>query len=160
MLQQVCEELHNFDFEKGRVNHSGTFTIAGGMIFLPFLLDGQRFLIVGSVLNDGMYTYHETGIKNDDDTKAAGLHDETWAGTICALAVPPTVIALSEDIKAWVDEYGEASKSPYSSEEVIGVYSYTKASSVGGSSSGGIKPITWQDMFANQLKRWRRVAFS
>jgi hypothetical protein len=159
MLQQVCEELHNFDFEKGRENHSGTFTIAGGTISLPFLLDGQRFLIVGSVLNDGMYTYHANGINNDDDTEAVGLHDESWAGTICALAVPPAVIALSEEIKQWVEDYGETSKSPFSSEEVIGVYSYTKANSATGS-SGGIKPITWQDMFASQLKRWRKVAFS
>ena len=156
MLQQVCEELHNFDFEKGRVDHDGTFTIADGMISLPFLLDGQRFLIVGSVLNDGMYTYHETGIKNDDNTSAAGLHDETWAGTICALAVPPAVIALSEDVKAWVEKYGEASESPYTSEDVIGAYSYTKATTGNASES---KQISWRTVFADRLKRWRRVAF-
>lgn len=153
MLQQVCEHIHNY-FIKDR--HVGTFTIAGGMIELPFLLDGQRFLIHGSVLNDGIYTYHSNGIKSDDDAEVVGiLQDETWAGTICALAVPPAVIALSKDVKAWVDTNGSAVASPYTSESVIGVYSYTQKT--GGSGAGGT--VSWQDVFRDQLNRWRKVAF-
>ena len=151
MLQQVCENIHNY-FIKDR--HDGEFEIAEHMISLPFLLDGQRFLISGSALNDGVYTYHAAGIKNDDDTAVVGLQDETWAGTICALAVPPAVIALSGEVKAWVDANG-ASNSPYASENVIGVYSYTKAT--GGSGAGGA--ITWADVFKDRLNRWRKVAF-
>ena len=151
MLQQVCENIHNY-FIKDR--YTGTFEIAGHAISLPFLLEGQRFLITGSALNDGVYTYHAAGIKNDDDTVAVGLQDETWAGTICALAVPPAVIALSGEVKAWVDANG-ASSSPYASENVIGVYSYTKAT--GGSGAGGA--ITWADVFKDRLNRWRKVAF-
>ena len=151
MLQQLCESICNYFIKD---TFDGQFEIADGMISLP-LLDGQRFLIQGSVLNDGMYTYHDTGIKNDDDTEAVGLQDETWAGTICALAVPPAVIALSAEIKAWVDEYGDQVNSPYTSENVIGVYSYTKAT--GGSGAGGA--VTWQDQFKDRLKRWRKVAF-
>ena len=124
------------------------------MISLP-LLDGQRFLVQGSALNDGMYTYHESYIGNDDDTDAVGLQDETWAGTICALAVPPAVIALSGEIKAWVDANGEAINSPYTSESVLGVYSYTRAT--GGHGAGGV--VGWMDVFADKLKRWRKVAF-
>lgn len=155
MLQQVCEYLNNFDFNKGQDTHTGTFTIEGGSLPLSFLKDKQRFLIVGSDLNDGMYTYHANGIKNDDDTTAVGLQDETWTGTICALAVPPAVIALSGEIKAWVDANGAVVNSPYTSENVLGVYSYTKAS--GGSGAGG--SVTWQDTFRNQLKRWKKVSF-
>jgi hypothetical protein len=151
MLQQIMDYVHNY-FIKDR--HDGIHEIADGMISLP-LLDGQKFLIVGSVLNDGVYTYHDTGIKNDDDTEAAGLHDETFDGTICALAVPPAVIALSGEINAWVEENGDAVNSPYQSENVIGVYSYTKAS--GGSGAGGA--VTWSDVFKDQLNRWRKVAF-
>ncbi|MBO7624380.1 MAG: hypothetical protein J6S82_03630 [Bacteroidales bacterium] len=151
MLQQVCEYIHNYFIQ---ARHPGRYDIADGMISLP-LLDGQRFLITGSVLNDGVYTYHDTGITNDDDTEAAGLHDETFAGTICALAVPPAVIALSGEIKAWVDENGAALNSPYSSENVLGVYSYTKAT--GGSGAGG--SVTWGDVFGGQLNRWRKVSF-
>ena len=149
MLQQVMENIHNY-FIKER--HKGAFEIADGMISLPFMLEGQRFLIQGSVLNDGVYTYHAEGIKNDDDAVAVGLHDETFAGTICALAVPPAVIALSAEIKAWVDANSAALSSPYQSESFNG-YSYTLKS---GGGSGGNGPLTWRDQFGKQLDRWRR----
>ena len=151
MLNQICENLCNYFI---RDRFEGRFEIVDGMISLP-LLDGQRFLIRGSALNDGMYTYHDTGIKNDDDSEAVGLQDETWTGTICALAVPPAVIALSGEVKAWVEANGEAIKSPYSSENVLGVYGYTKAT--GGHGAGG--SVSWMDVFADRLKRWRKVAF-
>ena len=151
MLNQICENICNYFIQN---RFEGRFEIAGGMISLP-LLDGQRFLIQGSALNDGMYTFHDTGIKNDDDSVAVGLQDETWAGTICALAVPPAVIALSAEINAWVVANGEALRSPFTSESVLGVYSYTKAS--GGSGAGGT--VGWQDVFADKLKRWRKVNF-
>ena len=151
MLQQVCEHIHNY-FVKDRFE--GQFEIADGVISLP-LLDGQRFLIQGSVLNDGMYTYHADRIQNDDDTEEVGLHDETWTGTICALSVPPAVIALSGEINEWVAKFGESVNSPYSSENVLGVYGYSKA--VGGTGAGG--SVSWQDVYASQLNRWRKVAF-
>lgn len=151
MLQQVCEYIHNYFI---KAVHEGRYEIAGGMISLP-LLDGQRFLIQGSVLNDGVYTFHDTEIKNDDDTKAAGLHDETFTGTICGLAIPPEVISLSGEINEWVAENGDRVDSPYQSENVIGVYSYTKAS--GGSGAGGA--VTWKDVYGSQLSRWRRLSF-
>ena len=152
MLQQVCEFIHNRFIKEA---HCGNYAISNNRISLPFLLEGQRFWITNSVLNDGIYTYHANGIKNDDDTKVAGLQDETWAGTICALAVPPAVIALSAEIKAWVDANGEIVNSPYTSESVLGVYSYTKAS--GGTGAGG--SVSWQDVFGNQLNCWRKVSF-
>lgn len=151
MLHQVCENICNYFIQK---RLDGRFVIADGMISLP-LLDGQRFLIQGSTLNDGMYTFHETGVRNDDDSQAVGLHDESWDGTICALAVPPAVTALSAEIKAWVDANQESQYSPYSSESVLGVYSYTKAS--GGHGAGG--SVGWMDVFADKLKRWRKVSF-
>ena len=156
MLQQIMESVCNyFDDEKlGAKKYSGTYEIVDGTISLP-LLDGQRFLIQGSVLNDGVYTYHADHIGNDDDTDEVGLQDETWTGTICALAVPPAVIALSAEIQSWVDKFGEATATPYTSENVIGVYSYTKAQN--GSGAGGA--VTWQDAFKDRLKRWRKVAF-
>ena len=151
MLQQICENICNYFIQK---RLEGRFEIAGGTISLP-LLDGQRFLIQGSALNDGMYTYHENGIKDDDDSKAVGLKDETWVGTVCALAVPPAVSALSTEIKAWVAENGAALNSPYTGENVIGVYSYTKAT--GGHGAGGT--VGWMDVFADKLKPYRKVAF-
>lgn len=153
MLQQVCESIHNYFIKEPLC---GNFEISNGAISPSLdLVDGQRIWITGSVLNDGVYTYHADGIKNDDDTEVAGLQDETWAGTICALAVPPAVIALSAEISAWVASNGAAADSPYQSESVLGVYSYTKAT--GGSGAGGA--VTWRDVFGSRLDRWRKVAF-
>ena len=154
MLQQICENIHNYFIKTVR---KGRFVIADDMISLPFI-DGCRILIRGSMLNDGVYTYHENGLNNDDDTEAAGLSDESFTGTVCALAVPPAVIALSEEISQWVEKYGEAVNSPYQSENVIGVYSYTKASG-GQNGNGGEKPASWQTVFADRLNRWRKVMF-
>ena len=110
MLQQICECIHNFFI---REPHVGKYSIAGGVISpLDFLKEGQRFWITNSDLNDGIYTYHASGIMNDDDTEAAGLSDEDFSGTICAMAVPPAVIALSGEIRLWVEKYGDIVMSP------------------------------------------------
>lgn len=153
MLQQICEHLHNYFTAS---IYSGKFEIAESMISLP-LLEGQRFLISGSVLNDGMYTYHEDGITNDDDTEAAGLADEVWTGTVSALAVPPAVIALTGEISQWVGKYGDIVNNPYQSENVIGAYSYTKATTGSRSDSGNV--IGWQEVFRDRLNRYRRISF-
>ena len=150
MLQNVCEHIHNF-FIKDTLE--GKYEIADGMISLP-LIDGQRFLITGSVLNDGMYTYHTTWVGNDDDTGEVGLQAESFTGKISALAVPPAVIALAGEINAWVDKYSDTINSPYQSESVLGVYSYQKEAST----QNG-RPASWQSIFADKMNRWRKVSF-
>lgn len=154
MLQQVLEYIHNYFI---KTPNPGTYTIddSGMPSPLPSLLEGQRIWITGSVLNDGVYTFHADGIRDDDDTNAAGLQPETFAGTICALAVPPAVIALAGEISQWVENNGDAINSPYQSESFNG-YSYTLKSggSAQGSSAG---QIGWQTIFADRLARWRRL---
>lgn len=152
MLQQIMDHIHNKFI---RSAYPGTYTIADGTVSLPFLKEGQRFWIVGSDLNDGVYTWHEDGIKDDDDQSVAGLRAETFSGTICALAVPPAVTALAGEINAWVAENGGAVDSPYTSENVIGVYSYTKSS--GGTGAGGA--VTWQDVYKSRLDPYRKVSW-
>ena len=155
MLQQVCDHIHNYFIKSC---HVGTYAVAEGVLSpLPPLKEGQRFWIVGSDLNDGVYTYHSTGIRNDDDTEAAGLQDETWSGTVCSMAVPPAVIELSAEINSWVAKYGDAVNSPYQSESVIGVYSYSKKQSYAGSTKPN-QEGTWQDIFSSKLNRWRKVS--
>ena len=154
MLEQVCGHIHNFFI---RDPNPGTYTISDGTISpLPSILEGQRIWIVGSALNDGVYTYHAEGIKNDDDTEAAELSPETFSGSVCALGIPREVIELAKDISDWVAKYGDEMEKPFQSETVIGVYSYEKqtASKVGGGSS----IITWQDQFESRLNRWRKVS--
>lgn len=153
MLQQVMEYIHNYFIHRP---NAGTYRIEDGVISpLPQFLDGQRIWITGSVLNDGVYTWHADGIRDDDDNNAAGLQDETFAGTICALAVPPAVIALSEEISQWVDDNSDVLNSPIGSESFNG-YSYTlkTGGSTGGDSAG---QLGWQSIFGKRLNRWRKL---
>lgn len=151
MLQEVLEYIHNYFISKP---NPGTYTIADGVISAaPAFKEGQRIWIVGSDLNDGVYTWHQDGIRDDDDSEVVGLRAETFAGTICALAVPPAVIALSGEIKTWVDTNSEALSSPLQSESFNG-YSYQLKES--GNSTGGSSQITWRDIYGRQLERWRR----
>ena len=152
MLQEVMEYIHNY-FVK--TPHQGEFTIADGVISpLPALKDGQRIMIYGSDLNDGVYTYHDHGILDDDDIEVAGLQDECFAGAICALAVPPAVIAISGEISKWVENNRDAIDSPFASESFNGYsYSLKTGGSTGGDSAG---QIGWQNIFGRRLDRWRK----
>lgn len=155
MLQDVLNYLRNpFTInENGQPFHmeSGEFTITDDVLSLPFLLEGQRFMIVGSQLNDGVYTYHAEGIMNDDDDVRAGLRAETFYGAIFAMAVPPAVVAICAEIREWADKFSTIVNSPYQSES-FGGYSYTKASGAGGNGVAG-----WQEVFGKRLKAWKKL---
>ena len=138
MLEQVLRHLNNWFLVE---IHEGTFTVENGSIALPFLQNGQYFRICGSVFNDGLHQY-----------PAADLTDETFTGTVWALAVPKAVVTLSTDIAAWQEKNGEAVASPYQSES-FGGYSYTKRSA--GSDSGTLNG--WQDAFRGRLNDWRKL---
>ena len=138
MLEQVLRHLNNWFLVE---IHEGTFTVENGSITLPFLLTNQYFRIVGSVFNDGLHQY-----------PAGDLMDETFTGSVWALAVPKAVIDLSVEIEAWQEKNGEAVASPYQSES-FGGYSYTKRSA--GSESGTLNG--WQDAFRGRLNDWRKL---
>ena len=139
MLEQVLMNIRNWFPVKGGI-YSGTFTIKDGGITLPFLSDCQYFRICGSVFNDGLHQY-----------AATGLVDEEFSGAIWALAIPPSVVDLADEISKWQEKNGEASTSPYQSESFCG-YSYSKATD---SASGGA--VTWQSVFKRQLSAWRKI---
>nr|DAM87055.1 MAG TPA: Protein of unknown function (DUF3199) [Caudoviricetes sp.] len=138
MLEQVLRHLNNWFLVD---IHEGTFTVENGSITLPFLQANQYFRICGSVFNDGLHQY-----------PAADLTDETFTGTVWALAVPKAVVALAEDIAAWEKKNGEAAASPYQSES-FGGYSYTKRSA----GSDGSTLNGWQDAFRGRLNDWRKL---
>ena len=80
---------------------------------------------------------------------AADLTDEVFHGAVWAMAVPPTLIALSAEIEEYnKSDAGKAS--PYTSES-FGGYAYTKATDANGA------PIGWQKAFASRLNKWRRL---
>ena len=138
MLTELCAELRNY-FEVPNDRHFGKFEISGGSIApLGFLQEGQYFRIVGSVFNDGVYQY-----------PATSLTDEVFEGAVWAMAVPPTLIALTAEIEEYnKSDAGKAS--PYTSESFDG-YSYTKATDANGT------PIGWQKAFASRLNKWRKL---
>lgn len=92
MLEQVLRHLNNWFLVD---IHEGTFTVENGSITLPFLLTNQYFRICGSVFNDGLHQY-----------PAVDLTDETFTGSVWALAVPKAVIDLSVEIEAWQGKTG------------------------------------------------------
>lgn len=106
-------------------------------------------------MNDGVYTYHASGIKNDDDNATAGLANETFEGAIWPMRVPREVIELAGEISAWSTANAAAIASPYTSESVIGVYSYTLKSGASADGSDGV--LSWETQFAKPLNRWRKI---
>lgn len=144
MLEEVLRNLNNW-FEVPGKRLTGRFEVEGSALSLPdgWLLEGQCFLVSGSVLNDGLHQW------------PAELKDEFFQGEVIALAVPQAVIDLAERIAAWQEKYGKAAESPYQSES-FGGYSYTKASG-GGSQNGSQGGYTWQSAFRSELNRWRKL---
>lgn len=148
MLTELCKELNNW-FDKDRV--FGVFEIKDGMLVgaSDFLQEGQYFRIVGSVFNDGVYVY-----------PALNLKDEKFEGAVWAMAVPPSVVSLANEITDWNNLYGgvdSQAMSPYQSES-FGGYSYTKKSGSSYSGNQSIKsPDTWQGAFSAKLSKWRKV---
>ena len=114
MLEAVLIHLKNW-FVVPRGVRSGMYTIKNNTLEVPFLQNGQYFRICGSIFNDGVHKYGE-----------ADLQDETFYGTVWALAIPKSVVELAAEIEAWQKKNGDAVVSPYQSES-FGGYSYTKA---------------------------------
>lgn len=139
MLEQLLRQIKNYFVAE---KYFGVYKIEKGSITLPFLFEGQYFRIIGSVFNDGIYQY-----------PVSTLTDEEFDGAIWALAIPPEVISLADEIKNWQEKYGESANSPYQSES-FGGYSYTAKSN---NSMGGNKSFTWKDAFASRLNDWRKI---
>lgn len=151
MLQKVCEYLHNY-FVKDAIY--GKYTVSESSITPALhLKNGQRFLIHGSDMNDGVYTFHECGISNDDDDQSAELNDETFEGYICAMAIPREIDNIVREISEWQTKNAAVLDSPYTSES-FGGYSYTKATG-SGEDAGSV--ITWQSKFRNRLNAYRKI---
>ena len=139
MLTELCGVLRNW-FETDRI--SGTYTVENGSITLPFLHNGQFFRVVGSVFNDGVHQYPDYA-----------MADETFDGSIWPMSVPPALLCLGEEIKAWQEKNGDIAVSPYTSES-FGGYSYSKTTSGAATGAG---TVTWQSVFKSRLNQWRKI---
>lgn len=143
MLEQVLNFIHNFFVKE---TYRGTFKIVNGELQVDFLKPNQYYKIVGSIFNDGVHQY-SIGILAED---------EEFEGQIWAMAVPPAVIAIADEVDDWVNKYGDAVNSPYQSES-FGGYSYSKSSGQG--KDGTMKSnYDWRDVFGSRLNHWRKLS--
>ena len=151
-MTDLCEELHNWDFNRRAARYHGTYHVVDNQIDLTELVaDGsiqqdQYFRVVGSVFCDGVYKY-------GTDTLP---HDETFTGVVWAMYVPPEIYNLLDEINEWMDtEEGKKLSSPYSSES-FGGYSYSLKSNMtqdANASGAG----AWKAQFKTKLDRWRKL---
>ena len=140
MLEELLRTLNNWFEQDGLV---GDFKVVGGALLVPkgFLKGGQYIRVLGSTFNDGLHREGE-----------ADMVDEEFAGEVRALAIPPAVIALAQEIGAWVKANQKALDGPYASES-FGGYSYSKEGA--GASQGG--STGWRAHFRDQLNQWRKL---
>ena len=140
MLEAVLTHLKNWFVVPCGV-HEGTYTIENSTLELPFLQNGQYYRICGSIFNDGLHKYGDIEDK---------LQNETFTGTVWALAIPKAVIDLAVKIEEWQTKNGETVASPFTSES-FGGYSYTKATD---STTGAV--ATWKTVFKSDLNPYRK----
>lgn len=144
-IEDVCAELNNW-FDVKRAIGDFEITENGLTVFVDDIYDDQYYRIVGSVLNDGVY---QKGV-------AHTFKPEKFRGGVWAMAVPPAVIALCDEIDAYVEKYANQINSPFQSESFDG-YSYSKSSGYARENSGNINSADWKSVFAGRLNRWRKI---
>lgn len=146
-IYNVCQYLKNW-FDHSQPHYSGKITIESGALPETYGLKvGQYFRIVDSAVNDGVYQYPVTT-----------LIDEEFNGAIWGMALPKPFLALLDDIEAWQTKYAGVSSvamSPFTSENVPGVYSYSKSS--GANDTTKDKSGTWQGVFGARLAPYRKM---
>ena len=137
MLYEILKSIRNFfpDTENQKI---GKFTISENVIEPSVsILEGQYFLIEGSVLNDGVY------LMSDDLV----LNDETFTGTITPLKIPKDFLSLAAEIEAFAID----NKPSNLQAESFGGYSYTRATTASGNLA------SWQTAFGTRLNAWRKI---
>ena len=143
-LEKVCADIHNY-FTDGVTPIEGEFTVDGGTIALEGVKEGQYFRVEGSDLNDGVYQYPPTD-----------MIEETFEGVVTPMRVPRAVLAIAQEVEDWEAQYGATMRSPMSSESVIGVYSYSKATASNGTGATA-DADAWSSAFRARLDPWRKL---
>lgn len=149
ILTEVCHECNNY-FRRFSIRT--TYSVEEGrLVGLPddFLQEGQYFLIVGSIFNDGVHKLSDELVLKDEDE---------FLGNVWSLGIPQEFLDLVSEISDWNEKYGgtdSVALSPFSSES-FGGYSYSKTSG-GSSSDGSADGANWKTVFASRLNKWRRM---
>lgn len=118
----------------------GQYSIKDGTILLP-LLDGQYFMIEGSVFNDGIIHKYPS----------ANMIDETFTGDIVPMAIPQSFLSLVEEMEEYESWRTEAVKNGAFASESFGGYSYSMVMGADGT------PISAAALFGSRLKEFRKI---
>ena len=147
ILSELCQELRNW-FDRDQEKWIGKIAITNDEITVDGakieLLEGQYYRVIGSLLNDGVYQYPDSELK-----------DEEFDGAVWSMAIPPSVADLANEIGIWCENNADKINSPYQSES-FGGYSYTLKSG-GSTSTDGSGGFGWRTQFADRLNRWRKL---
>ena len=134
MIYEVMKHIKNYFIKEFT---AGAFEISGGTIELKGVQNGVYFLILGSLMNDGVYQY-----------PAHDLKDEKFSGEIAILSPPGAFISLCDEIAEYQKK--TSNLGPFQSES-FGGYSYSRAMNANGTFQG------WQDAYRNRLNEWRKL---
>lgn len=142
---KVCTFLRNW-FDKYQVHYIGKIEIVNGALSQTYgLKANQYFRIIGSSSNnDGVHRYPVTT-----------LTDEVFDGAIWGMNINSVVLDIMARIEAWEAKYSNANSnamSPFTSESIPGVYSYSKPA-VGENSGSGI----CKGVFDSELELYRKL---
>ena len=138
MLTELCQELKNWFIRSDSDKLIGTFEISDGILIPSLdLKQNQYYRISGSIFNDGV---HKVGDSQDQ------LTNETFTGSVWAMAVPKEVVELSDAIDTWKNKYARTINTPYTNES-FGGYSYTKST----------EKANWQSVFSKEMNKWRKI---
>ena len=142
-MEKILKVINNFFY---RFYESGYYGIETNSIEVKGrYVKGQYIRIIGSMLNDGVYKVDS--VIDNMIMLDAELLDEVFKGNICSLAIPKDLI----DLEVKVSEFNAKNKPSAITSESFQGYSYSKATGNNGT------PATWQDVFANDLKPYRKM---
>ena|GEM_PF-2956940 len=145
MILQIMRFTHNFFIAS---QESGAFSLDNGRIILKNnYIIGQKIILSGSVLSDGIY---EIAAKDGDIyTIDDGGKTEEWSGIIYGLRMPRDFIRLCEDISAF--NAGQGKVTPYTSEMVVGLHQWSRSTKANGA------PVGWEEVFSERLKPFKKM---
>lgn len=142
MIGDVMRYVNNY-FNGAAVE--GEFSISDDGTMEPAdKLDGARFIAIhGSAALDGVWALVDGTL----DTDGEAIIPETFTGTVWPLRPPRDFVKLCERIAEF------EAKTPVTAvqSESFGAYSHTMFSGKNGGA------VTWQEAFAPQLVRYRRM---
>jgi hypothetical protein len=135
VIDAVMKHINNYFVVD---SHDVELNVVNGSADLPFLQEGQYYLIAGSVFNNGVHVYGNGGLTEETPVSV----------TVYSLAPPKAFLDVVDEITAYQEKNQDVTG--YTSES-FGGYSYSKGTGTNGA------PIGWKEVFSSKLNDWRKL---